>query len=222
MKEQIDHRFQQLIQVGDTLIQLLPREGSGYSFWVPEVRLPDFQNWLGSCANLLRTITPAAGHYAEECQHLMSHESMERGIAAVVVLKMLGLVRSAHVEWQSGLLRRIEYIVAAETFDDFLDHAAMYHKGNKKIEAAVLASAVLEDALKRITKRHDIDPAGKSMEEIVDTLTKAAILTPVKAKRVRSIAAVRNHAMHAEWDSIDIRDVGELVRGTKALIEELL
>jgi hypothetical protein len=79
----------------------------------------------------------------------MTNEDMKHGISTNVASKMLGLLQSAQQEWVGGLLRRIEYILVAETFDNFLDHAAVYHKGNKKIEASVLASAVLGEDKKR-------------------------------------------------------------------------
>jgi hypothetical protein len=50
----------------------------------------------------------------------------------------------------------------------------------------------------------------------------AGVLTQVKAKRVRSFAGVRNHALHAEWDKFDISDVGAMIKGIRELIEEFL
>ena len=98
----------------------------------------------------------------------------------------------------------------------------MYHKGNRKTEASVLASAILEDSVKKIASRHGIKTGGVSLDPLIDELVKAGVFTLVKAKRVRGCAAVRNHALHAEWDEFDIRDVGELIKGTRELIEEFL
>ena len=61
-----------------------------------------------------------------------------------------------------------------------------------------------------------------SLEPLIDELVKQNIFTPVKAKRVKSFAGVRNHASHAEWDDFDIRDVGELINGTRELIDTFL
>jgi len=44
----------------------------------------------------------------------------------------------------------------------------------------------------------------------------------IKAKRTKAYASVRNHALHAERDKFDIRDVGEQIKGTRELIEEYL
>lgn len=175
--------------------------------------------WISSVSNLIRTVSDHKSHYVEECNKILNHEDMEIGIPCIVIRKLHGLLTSASVEWGYGLLRKIEYIVSAATFDDFLDHAAMYHKGNKKTEASVLASAVLEDSIKKIASKHEIESRGKSLEELIDQLVKDDVLTLVKAKRIKSYASVRNHALHAEWDEFDIKDVGELIKGTRDLLE---
>jgi uncharacterized protein YutE (UPF0331/DUF86 family) len=61
-----------------------------------------------------------------------------------------------------------------------------------------------------------------SIEPLIDELVKAGVFTPVKAKRIKAYAGVRNHALHAEWDDFDSRDVGEMVQGIRELIDEFL
>ena len=139
-----------------------------------------------------------------------------------MLVLMLGLLTGVKDEWDHGLLGKIEYIVAGATFDDFLDHAAQYHKGSKKIEAAVLGSAVLKDTVKKIAQKNGIQTGGKTLEPLINALVKANVLTSVKGKRVKAYAGVRNHALHAEWDKFDITDVGELIKGTRELIENYL
>lgn len=63
---------------------------------------------------------------------------------------------------------------------------------------------------------------GKSLETIIDELTKKNICTPVKAKRIKGYSAIRNKALHAQWNDFDIRDIGELIKGTRELIETFL
>ena len=70
--------------------------------------------------------------------------------------------------------------------------------------------------MKKIAARNDVATAGKTLEPLIDALATAGVLTPVKVKRLKSYAAVRNHALHAEWDQIDIREVGELIRGIRS------
>ncbi len=223
MKKEIGDRFDALLSRGEELIRKLPRaEYGGIDMWVESQHVPEFHAWMSSAANLVLTLVPAESHYRKEYDRLMENELMEKGLPSDVIQKMYGLLRSAKDEWDAGLLRRVEHVIFASAFDDFLDHASLFHKSNKKMEAAVLASAVLEDTMKKITAKHALPSSGKSLEEQIDALAKAGVLTPVKAKRVRAWAGTRKHAFHDEWDLFDIRDAGDLIDGTRELIDEFL
>lgn len=222
MKTEIESRFGQLIEHGDNLARSIPRDQYGLEHWIPSERITDYHAWLSSAINLIDVVAPADNHFRADAKHVMQHPDLQSGILTSVFQKILGLLKAAHMEWQQGLLRKIEYVIAAGTFDDFLDHAAMYHKANKKIEASVLASAVFEDTVRKIAQKHGIHTSGQSLEGLIDELQRASVLTPVKAKRLKGFAAVRNRSLHAEWDAFDIRDVGEAIAGSRELLADYL
>jgi hypothetical protein len=218
----IKARLDSLIQRGTQLNARIPRDQYGPQYWIREEDLVEFQAWLSSAANVILAVAPSSSPLAQQVVSLLAHPDLKGGISSHLVLQLHGILTAAREEFEHGMLARIEYIVAAATFDDFLDHAADYHKGNKKIEASVLASAVLEDTVKKIAAKSGIAVAGVSLEPLIDELAKAGIFTLVKANRVKGFAAVRNHALHAEWDKFDIRDVGELISGTRELLASFL
>lgn len=235
MKEDITNRFETLINQGKSLIGALGPElvgisGNGqksfshksYEFWVPQKSIPEFRSWLTSSSNLIHFVVPSGTHLAKECDNIMADEHLKQGIPSNALVLMLGLLKGIKDEWDHGFLGRIEYIIAGATFDDFLDYADEYHKGNKKNESSVLASAVLEDTVKKIAQKNGLKTAGKTLDPLIDELVKANVFTPVKCKRVKAYAGVRNHALHAEWDKFDISDVGQLIEGTRELIENYL
>lgn len=220
MQDKICERFNELLKEGADLVQKLPK--NPYELRVSNEEIPRYQSWLSSVSNLIRVVTKEDNYFSEECNRLITHEHMSGGIPKQIIQKMQGLLSSAKEEWSKGLLRKIEYVISAATFDDFLDHAAVYHKGNKKTEASVLASAVLEDTIKKVALKNGIKTDGVSLEQLIEELVKKDIFTLVKSKRVKGYAAVRNHALHAEWGKFDIKDVGELINGTRDIIEEFL
>lgn len=223
MKETISKRFDTLIEEGRRLEETI--RGSllrGPSEMLDSRRITEYQSFLASSSNLIKSISRPASPFYEQVDSILQHERLERGVPIVVFRKILGLLISAKKEWDYGLMRQIEYLFVAETLDDFLDHADSCHKGNKKIESAVLASAVLEDTIKRISRKNGMDPRGLQLEQQVNELVKADVFTPVKAKRVQIFLDVRDSVSRAEWDDFDLRDVGQLINETRELILEFL
>lgn len=60
------------------------------------------------------------------------------------------------------------------------------------------------------------------MEPLIESIINADIFTSVKGKRVKAYSGIRNKALHAEWDEFDIRDIGEMIKGIRELIENYL
>jgi hypothetical protein len=218
VKELLNERFASLAAEGQRLIARLPRDQHGLAYWVSSTEIPTYQAWLSAVTNLVGTIAPSGSVYPSQLAKITAHENMASGVPVTVVQQVHGVFTAAHADWETGLLRRIEYIYAASTFDDFLDHAARYHKSGKKTESAVLASAVLEDTIKKLASKHSITTASQSLEQLIDALVAADVLTPTKSKRVKSWSAVRNHAFHAEWDQFDIKDVGTMIEGIREIL----
>jgi len=224
MKEKISQRFEELIKEGQDLVQQLPMWNEDvYQSHIDCRKVYKYQSWLMSSVNLLHLIAKKDNPYLVECENL-SEKGLygNKGLSPSGFARMQGILLSSKEEWERGLLGEVEYIVAAETFDDFLDNAEQYHKANKHQESAILASAVLEDTIKKIALKNSVDFKGKSLDPIIDELVKSDIITQVKAKRIKAHIGVRNKADHANWDEFDIKDVGEMIKGIRELIEDYL
>lgn len=180
------------------------------------------QKWISSVSNLISITVSERNHFHIECQKLISDEHFKTSVPYHVVERLSGLLESFRDELQQGLLRKLEYIVMATTFDEFLDHAEYFHKGGKQQESSVLASVVFEDTIRKIAKKNLIEEKGVDLETIINELTKIDVFTPVKANRAKGFGAVRNKALHAQWYEFDLKDVGGLISGTRELIEKYL
>jgi hypothetical protein len=216
MQSHVLKRIEELISRGNATV----RSQFDEDYWMKDVVAT--QSWMASAANAIQQVSPTTSFFRIELDRLMSNDELKGGIPLSVAKKILGLLQSVHLEAQAGLLTRLEDQVVATAFDEFLDHATQYHKSGKIIEAAVLASAVLEDTVKRIAIKNSVDPTGLSLEPLIDKLTKQEVVTPVKAKRLKAYSAVRNHALHAEWDKLDLKDVGSQIAGVRELLDEYL
>lgn len=225
VQDVIEARFAELVRDGNLLMSQIggsPIGDGSDDYYVPQDKLKEYAAWLSSVANLLGIVSPPGSHYTARIDALLAHENMQHGIVSHVVRQICGVLGAAHRDWKAGLLRKIEFIVAASTFDDFLDQAEDYYSAGKKTEASVLAGAVLEDAVKKVAIKNEMDPTGMTLDPIIDSLVKAGVLTPVKAKRWKSFAGVRNKALHAEWDQFDLDDVGAQIVGVREILADYL
>lgn len=216
MQPHIQKRIADLLQQGEDVVDSIPSK----SYWVTD-KIPA-QAWLSSTANLIEQVTTPNSHYRTELARILSDPQLLGGIPASSIQKVLGLLQSLNSEAEAGLLSTLEYRIVAGAFDDFLDHADAFHRAGKLKEAAVLGAAVLEDTLKRVAAKSSVPAAGLSLEPLIDALVSADVLKPVQAKRLKTQAAVRNHAFHAEWDELTLKDVGLLIAAVRDLIAEHL
>lgn len=214
-------RCEELIKRGQSLALSIRYFEGQPNFWFPAADVPELQAWIASSANLFRLVATPDTYFFQEATRIVEDKSLADGIPYKSVQKLIGLLQALLEEMKHGLMRKAEYIFVASTFDDFLDHAAGFHKNGKKVESAVLASVVFEDSIRRFASKMQIEQAGRALEILIDDLVKAGAITPVKGKRWKSYAGVRNSALHAQWDAIDLSDIGSMIKGVKEIVELL-
>ena len=122
----------------------------------------------------------------------------------------------------NGLVASVAAIAGAETLDDLLDQAEEYYRKSHKEGAGNLATAVLEDTVRRIARAHKVTEAGVKLDSLITTLTQDDVITSIVAKRCRAAAGVRNATLHAQWDQVTIEDVDSVIRLTRQLLSECL
>jgi uncharacterized protein YutE (UPF0331/DUF86 family) len=222
MDAELEKRCHELIERGKAWASGIKRYKGSPNYWFPADEVAGLQAWIASVGNLFRIVSTPDTYFHQECTRILEDEHLRSGVPYLVVLKLIGLLESLVEEIQQGLLKKAEYIFAASTFDDFLDHASEYHKSGKKVESSVLASAVFEDSVRKVAMKYDVKESGRALEMIIDELVKKNILTAVKAKRLKGYAAVRKKALHAQWNDFDLRDVGGMIQGSREILESIL
>lgn len=217
-KEEILTHATSLLEKGKSLANNIGRHKYGTEHWFSEQQIPDLQAFISSAAHLIKSSTSESDFYSKECNRIMSHSDFETGVSYPVFNRFIGHFSSFLNALEEGILSSVEYIFVSATFDDFLDHAEKFHKSNKKIEAAILASSVFEDTMRKLAEKNGVD-RKKKMDQIIDSID---AFTPIKRKQIKAYAGVRNDALHADYDNFDIKDVGRLINGTRELIGEYL
>jgi hypothetical protein len=87
----------------------------------------------------------------------------------------------------AGVVARVADAARAEVFDDFLDQAAYWLKGNKAPQAGVVAGVVFEDTVRRACDRLSIPQKDVKLDQLITDLNERQVINDTKAKRARAM-----------------------------------
>lgn len=214
--------MEEIVKRCKTLISQASGFRRGKAYYFNEDMTKVLQKWIASTVNIISITVPQNSYFMKECEHVLSDEHFKSSVPVHIIDRLSGLLEGLCDEIETGFFRQLEYIFTASAFDDFLDHAEHFHKGGKLTESSILASVVFEDTIRKIAKKNLIEEAGIDLETIINDLVTANVFTPVKAKRAKGNSAIRNKALHAQWNDFDLRDVGSLIKETRELIDSFL
>lgn len=129
----------------------------------------------------------------------------------------LGILRSVRSEIEMGLVGDLRKEIEGEVFADFVTLAKRALEEDKDV-AAVLVSAALEDALKRLAIQDGLDVEEKDMSEVINALKAKGLLKGAQVKIVSGYVQLRNKAFHAHWDKIDKASVAAAIGFTEQFL----
>jgi hypothetical protein len=201
LNETFSRRFQQL----DEKFESLPKEYNEYGgSYYPD---GSWQQWATSCQNLTKAV------YGSDSPH---YENLIKAIARCEgsghrVNVVRGIFLSAKEDFEGGFVFNVELTVSGEIFGDFVVLAKQALSEGHKDVAAVLASAALEDALKRYATANGLNVDGKSMAEVVNALKSRGLVSGAQKSLLDTMPGIRNLAMHAEWSKISEPDVNSVI-----------
>lgn len=134
-----------------------------------------------------------------------------------------GILQALREDIEAGYLTRIETLVSADIFDDFLEMAQYLLSQGYKDPAASLVGAVLENGLRRICLARGIK---LSVKEDISSLNKkladAEVYNRLAQKKVQVWNDIRNNADHGNFDEYKTDDVNEMLKGVCNFLEQYL
>jgi uncharacterized protein YutE (UPF0331/DUF86 family) len=133
------------------------------------------------------------------------------------ISELLGILRGVQHDIKSGMLSDFRQLLQAEIFADFIALAKEVLDDNKDV-AVVLACAALEDALKRVAIKENLNVDDKDMSDIINALKTKGVIKGAQVPIVQSYVKLRNKAFHAEWDKIDKESVSSVIGFTEQFI----
>ena len=211
-EEVIINQFKRLIERSVKL-----KQGNEYNQVTDINQQNECSGWMAAALNLVQLVCPNTENaYRKRAESIGSYKISY--IIHTHVGEFASLLTELYHDIEQGLLVSIADKASAETFDNFLEHAKEYVKINMKNEAGVIAGVVLEDSLRRISRKYGKEDKGEKLDTLITYLAQKEVLTQVKAKRARAAADVRTKATHAQWAEYELSDVREAISFTEELI----
>ena len=165
-----------------------------------------WQRWVTSAASLIRGVCGSDSTYSKMLVESQLHSSFKRSLQ-----ELFGIFQAAREAYDNDLLFDLEIQTAADVFGSFATAAKQALKENNKDVAAVIASAALEDVLKRYAVRNGLDVGDKSMSSVINALKSKGLVFGAQKSLLDGMLKTRNSAMHAKWDEITVPEVSSLI-----------
>lgn len=171
--------------------------------------VPDGQwrQWATSAQSLILAVfnksSPHYSHFVAQYEKCHGYEHEVKGLKAVFM--------SAKEDFEGGYVFNVELRVSGEVFGDFVNLARQSLSEGHKDVAAVLACAALEDALKRFAQTRGLESSEKSLQQVVNMLKSAGLVSGAQKTLLEAMPRIRNHAMHADWVKLTEPDVSSVI-----------
>jgi hypothetical protein len=122
-----------------------------------------------------------------------------------------------------GFLRKLETLISAEIFSDFLEMANHLFDNGYKDPAASLCGAVLEDGLRKIAGSNGIKvQANDNLNSLNTKCAQAKIYNDLARKQVIVWTGIRNYADHGQFDQYTVDNVREMLQGVRIFLSSYL
>lgn len=178
---------------------------------------PEFHAWAASALNLvLGVFGTDSPHYERLNTHVREATRTQGALRALDACR--GTFLGAKSDADGDYIFRLQAQFTGEVFGDLVTAAKAAQAEGRHDVAAVLASAALEDALKRFAIRSGMDAEGKTMEEVVNALKSKGLVGGAQKTLLSAMPKIRNQAMHADWQGITPQEVGSLVGFTEQFL----
>jgi len=206
-KEKIIKKFEELINEGKKILDNCGWDGEKYHNSHPGDI--DYRRFRTEALNIVRRVCGENSDHYNELKRLS--EDKDSITNSYYFKDCYGIIEAAKKDFEGEYLFNLEAEITGEVFGDIVVSAKhALSEGNKDV-AAVLASAALEDALKRYAKLNGDDLSEKEMSEVVNYLKSKGLVSGAQKSLLGVMPKIRNYAMHAQWGKITHEDVSSII-----------
>ena len=168
-------------------------------------------SWATSAQDLIKSVFGENSSYYTNYVEYMDKCKKTNGYIPDVIT-LASIFRSAEEAFEGGYIFDIDRSISGEVLGDFVALAKEALASGKKDVAAVLASAALEDALKRYAKLKGINDVGDAeMKQVISALKSKGLVGGARTSLLNAMPKLRNFALHANWDKVTEPETSSLI-----------
>jgi hypothetical protein len=164
-------------------------------------------------------------YYLNAERHFKSWVDFDDYESRRYALKSLyGITKGLARDYKGGYIRKIEELIHAELFSDFLEMAEYLLDKGYKDSSAVLIGGVLEEHLRKLCLKNNItieeNDKPKRAQRLNQDLRSKNVFDKGDQKLITSLLDLRNNSAHANYDKYVDKDVGLMLHGVRNLISK--
>jgi len=135
----------------------------------------------------------------------------------------MAVLRAAKEDIAGGYLQKVETLVSAEVFNDFLEMAEHLLDNGYKDPAASLIGAVLEDGLRRICGNNDLPvKSDDNISSLNRKLADKDVYNRLQQREIEVWNKLRDYADHGHFNEYEIDGVKSMLEGVGNFLAKLL
>ena len=185
-------------------------------FKINDSETPQVYQFYGDTLNILSNLfgpkSPQVKSLTDERKMIESKKGSTEHKLREICCLISGRLTSTKNAIEAGLITNISIQAAGAVIGDFLSIAKEFLVDKNKDVAVILASAALEDALKRKAKGLGIKVEHRNLSNVVNDLNSKGFFSSTEFSIVSSYVKLRNDAMHTDRAKIQEADVRDLIR----------
>lgn len=205
-------RFDRVVNLGQE-VQLSARDlPSGQS----SVDKQKGAEWAAAAKSLLTEVFGKEHPYCERfCAHTDGY------VGTISAMQGQGVILAAQADYLDGGVIKLRSLIEAEVFDDLLEQAENLLGAGYYVAAAVLAGAVLEDALRKLCKQQEIElPESPKVDRMNSDLAKKGLYNQLTMKEITAKSDLRNKAAHGRSTEFTREHVAAMVPWVRRFVTD--
>lgn len=212
IEEKILERFNLLIDFGRKVISTKTYNEFGDDNVNQELAI----QWLSSTENLIERVFGSNSVHLKKIENTVGTHTYLTYDPSV---RVLGILKSAKDDYEYSMMLELKTVIEAEIFDDFLEQAEHLLDNGYFQPAAVIAGCVLEDALRKLCVRSEIEMADRpKLDKMNADLSKSGAYNKLTQKQITAWADLRNKAAHGHWNDFSQDDVRMFIQGLRSFM----